>query len=67
LLPHTRFDPRWEGARVNLDDQWKKIIQVRSGNEPDNAILTTAWESISDSDNTLNLLFHVAKIQAPSL
>lgn len=27
LLPHTRFDPRWEGARVNLDDQWKKILQ----------------------------------------
>merc|ERR1712087_646885 len=26
-LSHTRFDPRWEGARANLDDQWKKIMQ----------------------------------------
>lgn len=22
----TRFDPRWEGARANLDDAWKKIL-----------------------------------------
>ena len=27
LLPNTRFDPRWEGARVNLDEQWKQILQ----------------------------------------
>ena len=32
LMPHTRFDPRWEGARANLDDQWKKILQNLSYN-----------------------------------
>jgi len=39
LLPHTRFDPRWEGARVNLDDQWKKIIQGLASNPKDSAHL----------------------------
>ncbi|EOD13232.1 hypothetical protein EMIHUDRAFT_119940 [Emiliania huxleyi CCMP1516] len=39
LLPHTRFDPRWEGARVNLDDQWKKIIQGLAAAPKDSASL----------------------------
>ena len=28
----TRFDPRWEGARANLDDAWKKILTNLSYN-----------------------------------
>eukprot|EP00965_Chrysotila_dentata_P256860 6212694-Pleurochrysis_carterae.AAC.2 len=32
LLAHTRFDPRWEGARANLEDQWKKILQSIGSN-----------------------------------
>ena len=32
LLPHTRFDPRWEGARANLEDAWKKILTNLSYN-----------------------------------
>ena len=39
LLPHTRFDPRWEGAHVNLDDQWKKIIQGLAAAPKDSASL----------------------------
>ena len=27
LLPHARYDQRWEGARVNLEQQWKEILQ----------------------------------------
>ena len=42
LLPHTRFDPRHEGARANLDDQWKKIIQGLSYNPRDCAALQEA-------------------------
>ena len=28
----TRFDPRWEGARANLEDAWKKILTNLSYN-----------------------------------
>jgi len=41
-LPHTRFDPRWEGARANLDDQWKKILQSLSYNPKDCGYLQEA-------------------------
>jgi len=26
VMGATRFDPRWEGARANLDDAWKKML-----------------------------------------
>lgn len=42
LLPFTRYDPRWEGARVNLDDQWKKILQAMAGNPQDLASMEEA-------------------------
>ena len=32
VLGTTRFDPRWEGARANLDDAWKKILTNLSYN-----------------------------------
>ncbi len=32
ILGTTRFDPRWEGARANLDDAWKKILTNLSYN-----------------------------------
>ncbi len=32
LLPNTRFDPRWEGARANLDEQWKQILTAVGSN-----------------------------------
>ncbi len=35
VLGTTRFDPRWEGARANLDDAWKKILQNLSHNPKD--------------------------------
>ena len=42
LLPHPRFDPRWEGARVNLDDQWKQIMQSMAHNPKDLAAVQEA-------------------------
>ena len=42
LLPHTRFDPRWEGARVNLDDQWKQIMSSMATNPKDCAAMQEA-------------------------
>ena len=42
LLPHTRFDPRWEGARVNLDDQWKQIMQSMAHSPKDLAAVQEA-------------------------
>ena len=35
VLGLTRFDPRWEGARANLDDAWKKILTNLSYNPKD--------------------------------
>ena len=35
VLGTTRFDPRWEGARANLDDAWKKILTNLSYNPKD--------------------------------
>ena len=32
VMGTTRFDPRWEGARANLDDAWKKILTNLSYN-----------------------------------
>lgn len=42
LLPHTRLDPRWESARVNLDDQWKKILQSLGHNPKEHVLLQEA-------------------------
>ena len=42
LLPHPRFDPRWEGARVNLDDQWKQIMQSMARNPKECAAMQEA-------------------------
>ena len=35
LLQHTRVDPRWEGARVNLEDQWKQIMSSMANSPKD--------------------------------
>jgi len=32
VMGSTRYDPRWEGARANLDDAFKKILQNLSHN-----------------------------------
>ena len=42
LLAHPRFDPRWEGARVNLDDQWKTIMQSMARNPKECAAMQEA-------------------------
>jgi hypothetical protein len=42
LLRNTRFDPRWEAARTNLDDQWKKILQGLAHNPRDGALVQEA-------------------------
>lgn len=35
VMGSTRFDPRWESARANLDDAWKKILQNLAYNPKD--------------------------------
>lgn len=42
LLPNTRFDPRWEGARANLDEQWKQIFQSLTYNPKESQNLQEA-------------------------
>jgi len=38
----TRFDPRWEGARANLEDAWKKILMNLSYNPKEFKVMQDA-------------------------
>jgi hypothetical protein len=38
----TRFDPRWEGARANLEDAWKKILTNLSYNPKEMKLMQDA-------------------------
>ena len=42
VLGSTRFDPRWEGARSNLDDAWKKMLTNLSYNPKDFRLMQDA-------------------------
>ena len=43
----TRFDPRWEGARANLEDAWKKILTNLSYNPKEFKVMTDAIMRLS--------------------
>jgi len=61
LLPHTRFDPRWEGARANLDDQWKKILQNLSFNPKELIHLQEAVMRFSAQPNVFGIDSSIAE------
>ena len=61
LLPHTRLDPRWEGARANLDDQWKKILQNMSYNPKELVHLQEAVMRFASQPNAFNIDATVAE------
>jgi len=61
LLPHTRFDPRWEGARANLDDQWKKILQNLSYNPKELVHLQEAVMRLAAQPNAFGIDASVAE------
>ena len=61
LLPHTRFDPRWEGARANLDDQWKKILQNLSYNPKELMYLQEAVMRFAAQPTAFNIDMNVAE------
>ncbi|KAL3913080.1 MAG: hypothetical protein SGPRY_008111 [Prymnesium sp.] len=61
LLPHTRFDPRWEGARASLDDQWKKILQNISYNPKELSLLQEAVMRLTAQPNVFGIDATVAE------
>ena len=61
LLPHTRYDPRWEGARANLDDQWKKIMMNLAHNPKELKLLQEAVMRFAAQPTTFGIEPSVAE------
>jgi hypothetical protein len=55
VLGTTRFDPRWEGARANLDDAWKKIMLNISHNPKEFKLLQDAVMRLAASPTTFGI------------